>query len=117
MREFDYDFKEGLTKALRASDDNPRNSQVLVKAYNVFASRDGLLAYEPLVNPITDAAGVVGTWPHPQIFVGKEHTLLLGSDKIYSVDSNWNLTEKISGLNAVDIWDVADYHDFMIDVI
>jgi len=67
MREFEVPFREGLTKGLRTSEDNPRNKETLVELLNAKPTGDSPTPIVPVTYSITDAAGTV-SWPFPQLF-------------------------------------------------
>ncbi len=49
MKEFDFDFEEGLLKGLRRFSTNPRNTEALTDCHNWMPVERGLEVHEELV--------------------------------------------------------------------
>ena len=78
MRAYTHLFREGLTKGLRRSSTNPRNSQALIECHNVVPSEQGLKNFRELSQASISGGG--GTWdtvsfPWPQIVFLERYTL------------------------------------------
>ena len=78
MRAYTHLFREGLTKGLRRSSTNPRNSQALIECHNVVPSEQGLKNFRELSQVSISGGG--GTWdtvdfPWPQIVFLERYTL------------------------------------------
>jgi hypothetical protein len=76
----------------------------------------GLAPYEP-IRPAFDndtlaEAGIVADWPFPQLFRGREVTLLATRDAVYLVlEASWTLVllETATPITAGGIWHFADF--------
>jgi len=112
MKEFDYTFDKGLVIGLRPREDNPRNSQALTDAFNVRASKDGLIAYIPVIDP---TSSTVSKWPFPRLYIGKSVNILADNSNIYEVSSGWAKTEVLDlGTTVTTPWAIADFHDYVV---
>jgi hypothetical protein len=110
MKEFSTTFNEGLRKGLRASKNNPRNSQGLVECFNLKPSEGRLEGYEPITNPFT---GVVADWPFPQVFIGQDVRVLATATQIYEL-SNWTLGSAKLTVSEDERWDFIDFGSYLI---
>jgi len=55
MREFEFNFDDGLLKGLRRFKTNPRNAQTLVECHNWMPAEQGLELHEEIVLIGTEA--------------------------------------------------------------
>ncbi len=91
MKEFDFDFDEGLLKGLRRFSSNPRNSQNLTDCHNWMPMEQGLEVHEQLV--------LIGAAVDYFLLLGKT----LGSDLLTDgALENW------TG-NDPDSWSVSEF--------
>lgn len=112
MKEFSITFDKGLSSGLRSSESNPRNKQALTECYNLKPDVLGLLPYEPVI----DESGALSlSWPYPQIFIGSDYRYICTNTKIYTMDSSWNQTLKVT-TTASGIWDFADFGTYVLFV-
>lgn len=117
-------LREHFVKGLRPVDRTPRNSGFLTIADNVLCRPEGTAAYPALSIPISGgeltANGVTIAFPFPQLYKGKEYTLLLDQTAIFTVDeSTWTLTAittydyatpaNTKAITAGGPWHVADF--------
>lgn len=108
MREFALKIEEALEKGLRRVENPPRNSPYLVECYNLKPKEgEGAIAYDPVSLPFSSAtlsgASVTIAHPFPQLFRGKETTLLADQTRVFTVDeSDWSLT-LIATYDALDV--------------
>ncbi|MBE3038366.1 MAG: hypothetical protein IMZ62_06100 [Chloroflexi bacterium] len=83
------EYKEGLTKGLVHSDDNPRNTQGFTVLQGVKANHYGFVPYDTIVNPLAAwmaAQGITFAWPFPQFYRGKQLSLLMTETAVYIID-------------------------------
>ncbi|KKM64229.1 hypothetical protein LCGC14_1503510, partial [marine sediment metagenome] len=104
-----FTIKDGLSRGLRAYQHAPRNTQGFLTLSNMKPVEGGFVPYTPLTLPVSQAklnsANIATAFPFPQIFKGRNITLLVGKttaghsegagkNKIFEVDeSDWTLTE------------------------
>lgn len=91
-------FDQLFTVGLRRNNRLPRNSQAFTTLQNVRVRPEGLVAYDPIIQPISDAALTAGSvsysFPTPQLFRGKSVTLLADATKLFTVnESTWDITQ------------------------
>lgn len=112
MKEHEYTFDKGLVLGLRPRSDNPRNSQALIEAFNVQASKDGLVAYAGITNPTSSS---ITNWPFPRLYLGRSVNILASDSAIYEVSGGWGL-EKVLDLSSTITtpWAIADLHNFLL---
>uniref|UniRef100_A0A6M3JB42 Uncharacterized protein n=1 Tax=viral metagenome TaxID=1070528 RepID=A0A6M3JB42_9ZZZZ len=110
MKEFSTTFKEGLVKGLRSDERNPRNSEALVECYNLKPTEVGLIAYEPIANPLT---GVSADWPFPQLFLGQDVRVLATATALYEL-STWTLGTAKATVTETNRWDFIDFGSYLI---
>lgn len=113
MREFSVSIFKNVSRGLRADDRIGRNTAYSTLCKNirpiVIDKQPGLSVYSPPSDPFASgyltSMGISISHPFPQIFKGREVTLLLDSSKIYQVaeGSDWTLTE----LDTKDAYDVG----------
>jgi hypothetical protein len=98
LKEFDLDitpfFKAGLRKSFR----NPRNSPGLTQAHGVKVVEEGLVPYEPVSIPISQAelnAWSLGLdWPHPRLHRGRQRSFISAKQRLFFLDEiGWTLQE------------------------
>jgi len=83
------EYKEGLTKGLVHSDDNPRNTQGFTVLQGCKANQYGFVAYDTIVNPLATwmtAEGITLAWPFPQFYRGKQLSLLMTETAVYIIN-------------------------------
>lgn len=91
-------FDKIWTTGLRQNNRAPRNSQVCTTLQACRVRPEGLVAYDPIVQPVSSAdltsASVTVAFPWPQLFRGKGVTLLADETKIFTVNENtWAITQ------------------------
>lgn len=111
MEEYTLIFKEGLKVGLRASEYNPRNIGALVEAQGVIQESGKLFNLDDLST--FDISTIEAcTFPFPQVFQGKNWTLLCTPTKIYTYDGS-ALTLAYTAEEG-STWTVADFHNFLV---
>ena len=112
-----YDLK-GV--GLRVDHRSSHNSPGLVECINAKPSPYGIVGIEDITNPLADSMTIEGIeidWPYPQMFIGISQSLLLTRSEIYSIDTDWNLTLKVSvpvgSQNSLG-WSIADFDDYIL---
>jgi len=123
---------EALRSGLRRDSDAPRNTQALVSCKHLRTTPRGLKAFVPISQPmansyITDTLNVEKVWPFPQLFCGKNETLLCGENSVFNVtqtsSGDWTAaqltTYKPWGFTTADharaipkggVWHFADFY-------
>lgn len=122
-------FKDAYRAGIRRDFRNAANSQALVTCRNLRPTQWGLKDHLPITNPFSavtlENAGIIPSWPFPQLFRGKKVTLLADATAIFLVDeSDWSLTpidtytiyNTDAASQALDIteggpWHFMDFHD------
>lgn len=110
---------DGFVKGLRPYDEMPRNQEVLTECFNVIPRPQGLISTPAITQSIT---AVSASHPFPQIFLGYIHWLCCTETKIYTINSDWSLTEQLdistyygAYPNAPKgTWHFADFFDYVI---
>ena len=110
MREFESVFDKGLLQGLRSESIEPVKDQRLVTLKNLRPHEFGLRPIEALTYPFTE----VFAFPFPQMFLLRELRIMATETAIYECDSSWSPTIKLSGLVAGDVWQVADFGDYVL---
>jgi hypothetical protein len=127
MREFSFRLEEELEGGLRADSRNKLNHVGLVECMGLKPVKGlGLVPYKPITlkpsSATLTAAGITPTFPFPQLFRGKDITLLCDETKIYEVDeSDWSISQ-ITTYDAYDVgstksivaggvWHLSDFGD------
>lgn len=125
MRTFAIVVEEALKRGLRSRETNPRNAQALVECINQRATKDGLIPLDGLVNPLrpllSGDPAISADFPFPQLFRGKDITLLAFEDTICSVDESGWVYHELATHDALDvpsekdvtaggIWQFVDLH-------
>ena len=92
-------FTESLQAGLRRDERVPINTPALVECVNAKASPHGLVTYDAVSDPFASgqfaANSITIAHPWPQIFHGKEHTILADETAIFEVTLTpgaWTLT-------------------------
>lgn len=83
MREFTDRIFKPLLKGLRPEERMLVNTDFLYQAQNAIPRKEGMSLYEDITNPFSTAPTVA--YPFPQLFRGKEVTLLCFETEIYIV--------------------------------
>lgn len=118
MREFEYNFDEGLRVGLRPSEANPINSQALIELRNARPTKLGLVPYEPVTLPYDSVQEFwiidhVVDWPFPQVWFGKGHHLVGTRSRLYRVDDLGRL-HMLLMFHSDEPWSMADFGDYMV---
>lgn len=102
MKEFSFPIVEQLVRGLRLDSRGDRRTNFLTECKNlkpikVGDGQPGLVPYELVSDPFLSGEfssnSITISFPFPQVFRGKEVTLLADETSIYTVDeSNWSLT-------------------------
>ena len=125
MREFSFRIEKELEGGLRADSRNKLNNVGLIECMGLKPIKGyGLVPYEPITlkpsSSVLSALGITPTFPFPQLFRGKNITLLCDETSIYEVnESHWYASE-ITTYNAYDtgeekditaggVWHFADF--------
>ena len=83
------EYKEGLTRGLVRSDDNPRNAQGFITLRGCKANEYGFVAYDTIVNPLAAwmvTEGLSVSWPFPQFYRGKQLSLMMTETAVYIIN-------------------------------
>ncbi|KKL84160.1 hypothetical protein LCGC14_1967550, partial [marine sediment metagenome] len=83
MREFTDRIVKPMLQGLRPEDRMLVNADFMYQAQNAIPRREGMSLYEDITNPFASAPTVA--YPFPQLFRGKEVTLLCFATAIYTV--------------------------------
>ncbi len=118
MKEVGYTFSE-FTKGLRPFEKMPKNSKTLVECFNLVPRSEGLTERISIVAAVT---GIVTDHPWPQVFLGTKHWVCCTRDKIYTVNSDWTLTQQLDlGVYyntfpsaPKGTWHFADFFDYVV---
>ena len=110
MREFESVFDKGLLQGLRSESIEPVKDQRLVTLKNLRPHEFGLRPIEAMTYPFAD----VFAFPYPQMFLLRELRVMATETAVYECDSSWSPTLKLSGLVLGDVWQVADFGDFLL---
>ncbi len=97
MKEFTLQVEDIFKRGLRTDSRIERGLHMLEECANLKPTEFGLIPYETISDPFLSGEfssnSITIAPPYPQVFRGKNKTLLADSAKIYSVDeSNWSLT-------------------------
>jgi len=112
MQENEYPFESGIRFGLRKTGVNPRDMQALSTALN-FKCSDGGIDFVPAKTPFT--SNFTLDWPFPQLLVLQKLILLCERTRISEWDSNLGVfVPKITDLAVDDVWDYADYGDYVV---
>lgn len=98
---------------LRQSYRNPINAPGLLVCHNLRPRKEGLESIPTIVNPFE---GSLLDWPFPVLYKNMSGTYsLFGREKIYDVDSYWNLTEKFEpSQEPTSRWTPCSFGDFEV---
>lgn len=104
MREYAFVIEEALRQGLRPDDRVARNMPFLEGMTGLIPSPYGAVSPEVVGYPITSPA-LTMAWPFPQVFRGRDTTLLCYGTSIYTVDeSDWSTS-------ALAVFDWSDFED------
>lgn len=138
-----FDLTPSLTSGIRARTETPRNAMVLKECTNLRTTPWGAKGFRAVNQPLTDnyltnTAALDKTWPHPQIFRGKNASYLIGdttsatsfvytltenvgSDwtvtsvgNIYKVEDLGNNSPNLGTLDTGGSWHFADFYDMVM---
>lgn len=91
-------LKDILSKGLRPTEFNDRNSPLCTTLYGARCYRTGLTPPNPPTNPIPSgqmtAHSLSVAFPYPQVFKGRTDSIVVTGDSIFLADDNWTLTEQ-----------------------
>ena len=104
---------EDITKGLRSTKGNPRNSPFLIQSTGV-VPRDGILkTLEDLNSLRIDTSIITDGFPYPQLFVFPALAVVCGETKIYEVNlATGALTLKIT-VDAGITWSAVDFSEYV----
>ena len=85
MQEFSLPLGESLAACLRRDSRTATNAAGMVALLNVKPTAAGLHRIEAIADPTNS----VVSWPFPQLFKGKQVTLLAGANSISQLDGSW----------------------------
>lgn len=118
-------LREHLTAGLTKAQEHGVGYKSLVRARGFYCNTHGVRQCEPITNPFSIAqlnapVPMVGvSWPFPQLFVGRSVTLLADKTRVFSVATNWNLTQLTTydfynptvplAIPAGDSWQFVDF--------
>lgn len=110
MSEFSFTIEsKHLSRGLRPSRRNPRNSRFLVECAGA-VGRDGVLSALDEITRLATTA-ITDGFPYPQIFVFTNMIIICGQTKIYEWISG-ALVEKLT-VTAGSTWSVVDFYDYV----
>lgn len=110
---------DNFIKGLRQYEDMPRNSEGLVECFNLIPRPQGLISVPNISTPITDTTV---DHPFPQIFFGHVHWVCATESKIYTINGDWSLTQRLD-LNVYynsfptapkGAWHFADFFNYVV---
>ena len=117
MKEYSLTISEPYTKGLRPESRIIRNNNFLYEAQNAVPRKEGMHLYERLVQPLDPAPSI--DFPFPQIFKGRDFTLLCFETTIYIVNTDWTYTQiitydaystgSVKSITAGGAWNFVDY--------
>ena len=118
MREIDYTFNE-FTTGLRPFEKMPKNSKTLIECFNLIPRTEGLVERTSVTTAVT---GISTDHPWPQVFLGTRHWVCCTRDKIYTINSNWTLTQQLDLSTYYNTfpnapkgtWHFADFFDYVV---
>jgi hypothetical protein len=90
MREYSSALSKVFTNGLRKDIESARNSLVLTQSKFLIPRNGTLVPAEDITDPLGEAPTIV--WPFPQLFLGKDISLLAYDDSVNEVDSLWEIT-------------------------
>ena len=99
-----------LTRGLRPSKRNPRNSDYLVTCNGVVGRDKALQALDSLTRLVT--AEITDSFPFPQIFVFAHMIIVCGLKTIYEYAAG-SLTLKYTAAEAGGLWNAVDFYDYV----
>lgn len=97
MREFTLPLTQDfLLRGLRPDYRLPNNTGYLSECFNLKVIDAGLVGYDPILIPFSDATldgfGINIDWPFPQLFKGKQYTFLVTRTELFIVnEEDWSL--------------------------
>ncbi|MHA2066954.1 MAG: hypothetical protein ACXABY_21520, partial [Candidatus Thorarchaeota archaeon] len=126
MQEFSIELKPRIVAGLRRDFRSGRDQVGLVSLFNAKPTEWGLRQFEPPTIPTAlqtamTNASITVSHPFPQLFRGKSGTYLLTQTKLYTVASDWSITEVVTynpitdavvgSLTSGSSWHFADFKD------
>jgi len=112
MREYTITYKDGLIRGLRKSSNNPRNYGSLLRADGIVKEAGELEALPVLEALDVSTIAVTGSFPFPQVFQGRNWTLVCTPTEIYTYDGVSFTLVYTSAEGST--WTVADFFDFLV---
>lgn len=110
MSEFSFTIEsKDLSRGLRPSKRNPRNSRFLVECAGA-VGRDGVLSALDEITRLATSA-ITDGFPYPQIFVFTNMIIICGQTKIYEWVSG-SLVEKLT-VTAGSTWTAVDFFAYV----
>jgi len=111
MREFEFVFKDGISKGLQMISPFPKNQQAFIQL-------DGMMVEGKVLNSLEtldeiDVSSLGCSWPFPQIFALKTITLVCSPTTIYEYTVGPTFTSKIIASQGT-LWTCADFHNFIV---
>lgn len=100
-----------LSRGLRTTKRNPRNSKFLTECNGVVGLDNVLQVLEGLeeIRVVTDE--IVGEFPYPQLFVFKKLIVICSATTIYELVGG-SLVSKLT-VTAAILWSAAEFNDFI----
>jgi len=108
MQEFKLPLQKSLTAGLKPRDVYALNTSMLTRCVGMKVREAGL----ERVSAIHDPTGLTTSWPNPQMFKGREVTVVADQTHVYEkAEGSWALTE-IATPSAGGAWHFADFGTF-----
>jgi len=102
------DLSEACRRGLRPSVDNDKNTPYLIECFNAMPYKDGLRSFKRIIDPFKgEIPDDDRAWPFPQLFKGKEVTLLCDEANVYEVSDTPSV---VSDFDITDVY-VYKYDD------
>lgn len=100
-----------LSRGLRPTSRNPRNSKFLVECVGAVGRDNVLQVLDDLSEDQIDTSALTADFPYPQLFIFKNLIVVCTSTKIYEIVAGV-LTERLS-VTAGLIWSAVEFDDFI----
>ncbi|MHA2403898.1 MAG: hypothetical protein ACXADH_12960, partial [Candidatus Kariarchaeaceae archaeon] len=125
MQEFSINLRDRISFGLREDFRSGRDATGLISLFNAKQTKYGLRQHEPPVIPSAlqtqmTSESITVAHPFPQLFKGKTQTFLLTATKLYTVASDWTLTQVATvdpdtllsaSITTGSSWHFADFKD------
>lgn len=126
MKEYGFNLDKSLTRGLRRTYKEKKNSFGMLDLFNLEPTPYGLVPFSFCTQPWSSeklaSIGIELSWPFPQLIRLKSFTLLLGADYLFLVnEEDWSLVQldtydfynssQTKGIKAGGYWQAIDFWD------